>query len=73
MLHLSKKEVGHFLCSRGFDEGTRGVSANDFQGVTNPLGIRVNCTADASARYSFCLEMADLMSPAIRPPNNPIR
>ena len=38
-----------------------------------PSGFRVNCTAEASARYSFCLEMADLISPAIRPPNRPIR
>ena len=38
-----------------------------------PLGLRVNCTEEASARYSFCLEMADLIRPAMTPPSSPTR
>ena len=36
-----------------------------------PSGLRVNCTADASAKYSRCLDIAALIISAANIPNKP--
>ena len=39
VFHLAKEQVGQLLGPRGVDQGARRVTAYDFEGVTDPVGI----------------------------------